>query len=95
MAAESLTLPETLDLTAAAPLRSEILSRRGQPLDLDGSAVQRLGGLCLQVLLAARSAWTDDGHTLRFVAPSPALKEAFTIMGADLAMASCFEETSA
>lgn len=31
----SLSLPAHLDLVAAAPLRSDILARRGRPLDLD------------------------------------------------------------
>ena len=42
-----------LDLSAAGPLAASLLRRRGSPLALDGSAVERLGGQCLQVLLAA------------------------------------------
>ena len=50
---ESLALAPILDLKAAGPLRGALLERRGHPLELDAADVQRLGGLCLQVLLAA------------------------------------------
>ncbi len=90
-----LALPAHLDLVAAAPLRSEILARRGQPLDLDGSAVQRLGGLCLQVLLSARAAWTADNQPFRLLAPSQALSEAISTLGAEPALSDCIEETNA
>jgi chemotaxis protein CheX len=88
-------LPAHLDLVAAAPLRSEILARRGQPLDLDGAAVQRMGGLCLQVLLAARAAWAADNQPFRLLAPSPALREAISTLGADATLIECIEETNA
>ncbi|MDQ8029022.1 MAG: STAS domain-containing protein [Brevundimonas sp.] len=55
-------LPSVLDIRAAGPLQAEILGLRGQPVTLDASAVERLGGLCLQVLLSARSTWAADGQ---------------------------------
>jgi len=60
----SVVLPPVLDIRAAGPLQAEILGLRGQPLTIDASAVERLGGLCLQVLLSARSTWAADGQTL-------------------------------
>lgn len=62
--AASVVLPAVLDIRAAGPLQAEILASRGQPLALDASAVERLGGLCLQVLLSARSTWAADGQAL-------------------------------
>jgi chemotaxis protein CheX len=59
-----LDLPPVLDLTAASGLLEAFLERRGQVLAVDGSNVQRLGAQCLQVLLAARMAWEEDGQTL-------------------------------
>jgi chemotaxis protein CheX len=91
----ALALPAHLDLVAAAPLRSEILARRGRPLDLDGAAVERLGGLCLQVLLAARATWTADDQPFRLLAPSPELREAISTLGAHDALIDCIEETNA
>ena len=55
-----------LDLTAASGLREQFIGRRGSALRVDASRVERLGGLCLQVLIAARAAWAEDRHELRF-----------------------------
>jgi chemotaxis protein CheX len=78
----TLALAASLDLTAAGPLKAQLLERRGQDLALDGAGVERLGGLCLQVLLAADATWAEDGRSLRIVNPSPALADAFALMGA-------------
>jgi chemotaxis protein CheX len=89
-----LRLPATLDLNAAVPLRSELLGRRGSPLELDGSEVERLGGLCLQVLLSAKAAWALDNLDFRLSRPSAALQEALSILGADAVAGDRQEETS-
>jgi chemotaxis protein CheX len=57
-------LPAVLDLKAASDLMEMFLSHRGENLYIDGEAVQRLGGQCLQVLLCARQAWAADGNSL-------------------------------
>jgi len=81
-------LAEVLDLAAAEPLRAELLAHRGGPLEIDGSAVQRVGGLCLQVLLSARSTWEADGQPLAFAGRSDALHDALLTIGApDMAAA--------
>jgi chemotaxis protein CheX len=61
-----LELPPVLDLVAASTLLEALLRRRGETLVVDGSAVERLGAQCLQVLLAARAAWAADEQSLRF-----------------------------
>ena len=76
-------LPETLDLKAAGPLRGALLEVRGAPLQLDASNVQRLGGLCLQVLLSAEATWATDGHSFAISAASPAFAEGARRMGAN------------
>ena len=84
-----LTLPAVLDLRAAAPLKAELLAVRGQETALDGSAVERLGGLCLQVLLSALATWRGDGQVLTFINVSEALASQWSAFGAsasDLAM---------
>ncbi|RRN60648.1 STAS domain-containing protein, partial [Caulobacter sp. 602-1] len=60
--AAAIALPETLDLKAAAPLKAAFLERRGTAITVEADQVRRLGGLCLQVLLAARKAWDQDGQ---------------------------------
>ena len=78
----TVVLAPVLDLRAAEPLKGELLAARGQPLTLDGSAVERLGGLCLQVLLSAVRTWRADGQALTFVNASEALAAQWSAFGA-------------
>lgn len=75
-------LPAILDLGAAAPLKAALLERRGEAIALDASGVERFGGACLQVLIAARNAWASDGAGFSIVEPSPAFVSAVEHMGA-------------
>jgi chemotaxis protein CheX len=86
-----LVLAEALDMRAAGPLLEAVRSRRGAPLALDGSQVERLGGQCLQVILAAHAAWAADGHGFEICNPSTALKEGWALMGAEPLPASFLE----
>ncbi len=79
----SYALAEILDSNAAAELASDLLARRGAPLTLDASRVQKLGGLCLQVLLAARASWALDKIPFALSIPSAAFRESLTQFGAD------------
>ncbi len=82
VAPAALELPGVLDLAAAAPLLAELRAHRGGALTLDGSNVQRLGGLCLQVLLAAHEAWRADGCEFR-LQTSDAMAQGLRQMGAN------------
>ncbi len=83
---EIIVLPETLDLLAAAPLAAALLAKRGQDVGIDGDAVRRLGGQCLQVLLAARASWQADGRFFRILTASAELAQGLAQLGAaDLA----------
>ena len=77
-----LSLAETLDLAAAAPLQTEILGLRGAPLTVDASGVRRVGGLCLQVLLAARTAWRSDDQAFGIADASPEFRNSLERVGA-------------
>src|SRR4029077_21112095 len=81
--AGAITLPAVLDLRAAAPLKADLQTRMGAPLDVDASKVERLGASCLQVLLAFSAAWPAEAYSLRFTAPSDAFREDARLMGAD------------
>jgi chemotaxis protein CheX len=70
-----------LDLKAAAPLLKELLDARGSDAALEAGDVRRLGGQCLQVLVAAREAWTRDGRTFDIRSPSSAFTETAVLMG--------------
>ena len=75
-------LATSLDLGAATPLASELVGLRGHPVELDAGEVRRIGGQCLQVLLAARATWATDGQDFSIVNPSPDFLEGLALMGA-------------
>ncbi|PZU60004.1 MAG: chemotaxis protein CheX [Brevundimonas sp.] len=78
----SLTLAPVLDLNAAEPLKAELMARRGADLTIDGASVDRLGGLCLQVLLSARRTWQADGVNLRLGSVSQSFADQWAAFGA-------------
>ena len=80
--ANTLILAENLDLAAVAPLRDEMLGARGAALTVDASGVQRIGGLCLQVLLAARAAWRLDDKPFSITGASPEVHNTLERAGA-------------
>jgi chemotaxis protein CheX len=82
-ASTAYVLPSILDIEAATPLANELLARRGNPLTLDASGVQRLGGLCLQVLLSARKTWAADGVPMDTANGSPAFMDALVLFGVE------------
>ena len=77
-------LPALLDTAAAAPLAERLQAQldHGAPLLLDGAAVGMVGQACLQVLLSARM--SAAARNLGFViqAPSDAMTNMMTIVGA-------------
>ena len=84
-----IALPAVLDLRAADPLKAQLLAVRGQETALDASAVERLGGLCLQVLLSALATWRADGQSLTFINVTEAFASQWSALGAsasDLAL---------
>jgi chemotaxis protein CheX len=79
----TLRLGPVLDLKAAQPLKVALAEHRGGALQLDASAVERLGGLCLQVLIAARRAWSEDGHDITIEPRSAAFTAAAALFAAE------------
>ena len=77
-----LALPAVLDLRAAGSLKTDLLALRGRPVVLEAGAVERLGGLCLQILLAARNTWAADGHSLTVGGDAGAFSEQWAAFGA-------------
>ena len=78
----AVVLPAVLDLAHAEPLRAELLALRGQPVVVDGAAVERLGGLCLQVLISAQQTWARDGQSLVIDRVSEAFANQWNAFGA-------------
>ena len=79
---ETLKLGSNLSLDQAAPLRDLLLTRRGSPLAIDASDVERLSGPCFQVLASARLTWDADGQPFAFTNASPAFENGLVLMGA-------------
>lgn len=84
-----LTLPVRLDLPAARGLAADLRARAGAPLLLDASRVEVLGGLCLQLLLAARQTWARTGVPLAVGARSAAFDRALAQFGVAPAQLEC------
>jgi chemotaxis protein CheX len=78
----SVLLPAVLDIQQAGPLRDQLLALRGQPVTIDGSAVERLGALCLQVLISAQQTWARDGLSLAIDQVSEAFADQWNAFGA-------------
>ena len=78
----SLSLPAVLDLAQAEPLKAALLPMRGRSVVIDASRVERLGGLCLQVLISAQQTWARDGHTLKIDAVSREFADQWNAFGA-------------
>lgn len=78
----AVVLPAVLDIQQAAPLREQLLALRGQPVLIDGSLVERLGALCLQVLISAQQTWAGDGVSMIIDQASEAFAEQWNAFGA-------------
>ena len=79
---DAIVLAPVRDMNAAEPLKPELLAQRGQSVTLDASNVERLGGLCLQVLLSARKTWASDGVDLTIAPQSQGFSEQWAAFGA-------------
>jgi chemotaxis protein CheX len=84
MAGVLVRLPNILDLGASLALSTEFVAAQGQSVRVDASDVERIGGLCLQVLIAAERKWRTDGTPFVIESPSEAYVKGVRLMvGAD------------
>jgi chemotaxis protein CheX len=84
-AAQTLRLPEVLDLTYAGPLAESLLAVRGAIVALDAARVQRVGAQCVQVIMSAIATWKADAVALTVIDPSQEFSEALSLLGVGLA----------
>jgi chemotaxis protein CheX len=79
----TIALAAVLDTAAAGPLRVSLKKAigQGEPLLLDGDAVERVGAACLQVIAAGQVAATGADLPFRIERASPALVEMATLAG--------------
>ncbi|MCR9137864.1 MAG: STAS domain-containing protein [Alphaproteobacteria bacterium] len=78
-----LQLAENLDLTAVAPLHENLTSMRGEDLVIDASAVERLGGQCVQILLSAHQSWAEDDASFQIENASENFLAAIALLGVE------------
>ena len=73
--AARLALPAVVDIATVGRLRGEMLDHAADDLELDASGVERIGGLGIQLLLAAEKMWAAQGRRLSITAPSAAFQD--------------------
>jgi chemotaxis protein CheX len=84
MSGAQVTLPSVFGIANVSSVHAQLLSERGKPMVIDGSAVERMGGLGLQLLLAAAQTWQADKVSFSIVEASDALRAAVECSGATL-----------
>lgn len=72
---EIMKLVEKLDRGAAPDLKQQLAARVGAPVEIDGTQVRIIGGLCAQVLTAAARKWAEDGQSFALRASEPMLAD--------------------
>lgn len=78
-----LALPSVFDAAAASDLTPAVRTAAAAgDLQVDGSAVDRIGTPGLQLLLAAARAVRADGNAFTLTDPSPALVASLVLAGA-------------
>ena len=83
-AQKSLSLAPVLDLNEATALYQQLLNLKGKPLVIDASAVERVGTLCVQVLMAGAKSWEADRQAFTFSKVSDAFAKTTQLIGVNI-----------
>ncbi|QFY59048.1 STAS domain-containing protein [Rhizobium grahamii] len=81
---KTLNLSAIIDLNEASSMRDKFLSLRGSDLSIDASAVERVGTLGAQVLMAAAKTWDQDNLAFTFSKASDAFQKTMQLIGVDI-----------
>lgn len=81
---KTLSLAAVLDLNEASALRGKLVSMRGSNLKIDASGVERIGTLCVQVLMAAAKTWDEDKLSFTFSKVSDAFQKTMQLIGVNI-----------
>ena len=81
---KSLSLAPVLDLNEATALRDKLMALKGSNLTIDASAVERVGTLCAQVLMAGAKTWEADKRTYTFASASEPFLKTMQLIGIDI-----------
>lgn len=71
--AKQVCLAPKLDTASTLALRDEVLAAQGEDLIIDGSQVELLGGLALELLISIGALWRKAGQSVTLDAPSEQL----------------------
>src|SRR6056297_735150 len=78
-----LKLPETMDAARARSVFDDLFRRRGTPLTIDASQVEKAGALAIEVLIACARQWQSDGIPLTIAHQSHAMLATWGGLGLD------------
>ncbi|MDM9626370.1 STAS domain-containing protein [Rhizobium sp. S152] len=81
---KTLSLAAVLDLNEASALRDKLMSMRGSAISIDASAVERVGALSAQVLMAGAKTWDHDKLAFTFTKVSDAFQKTMQLIGVDI-----------
>jgi chemotaxis protein CheX len=81
---KSVSLAAVLDLNEASTLRTKLTGLRGSNVVIDASGVERVGTLCVQVIMAAAKTWNEDKLSFTFSKVSDAFQKTMQLIGVDI-----------
>lgn len=79
--AKQVSLGSKLDTASTTALRDEILGAQGEDLVFDGSQVEQLGGLTLELLISVGALWRKSGQSVTLDNPSEQLVDDLKRLG--------------
>lgn len=80
-AAKKLSLEKVLDLNEATALHGKLMALKGSNVSIDASSVERVGALCVQVLMSAAKTWEEEQNSFTFSKMSDALAKTMQLIG--------------
>jgi len=80
-AAKKLSLEKVLDLNEATALHGKLMALRGSDVAVDAASVERVGALCVQVLMSAAKTWEEEKLSFTFSKMSDALAKTMQLIG--------------
>jgi chemotaxis protein CheX len=83
-AQKSLSLAPVLDLNEASALHTQLMGLKGSNVVIDASAVERVGALCAQVLMAGARSWEEDKMSFTFGKASDAFMKTMQLIGVNI-----------
>ncbi len=81
---KTISLAAVLDLNEASALRGMLMGARGSNVAIDASGVERIGTLCVQVIMAAAKTWDEDKLSFTFSKVSDAFQKTMQVIGVDI-----------